>query len=101
MSRPKLIAAVYATRHGSDDWTDAVKALGSHRREQDAAPPKRSYATGLNSGQLIYRMTESHVFDKDRAAIRARLPYANHSDIIEWLKIEVKTRKASEKALPI
>ena len=42
-------------------------------------------------------MTASHVFDTDRAAIRARLPYANHSDIIEYLKHEVKSRKAAEK----
>ena len=99
MSRAELIAAVYATRHGSDEWADAVKALGSHRREQDAAPPKRSYATGLSSGELIWRLTTSHVFDKDRIAIRARMPYANHSDIIDWLKTEVKSRKAAEKAL--
>ena len=55
--------------------------------------------TGLTSGELICRLTTSHVFDRDRRAIRARLPYANHSDIINWLKIEVKARKAAEKAL--
>ena len=59
----------------------------------------RGRSTGLTSGELIRRMTNSHVFDKDRQAIRARLPYANHSDIIDWLKREVKTRKATEKAL--
>ena len=44
-------------------------------------------------------MSQSHVFNADRRAIRARLPYANHSDIINWLKTEVKARKAAEKAL--
>lgn len=95
MSRPALLAAVRLTEHGSDEWTAAVKALGRFARLAQTAPPSRS--TGLNSGELIYRMTTSHVFDKDRAAIRARIPYAYHTDIINWLKTELKARKAAEK----
>lgn len=59
---------------------------------------RRGRPTGLNSGQLIYRMTESHVFDADRQAIRGRIPYASHSQMIDWLKEQVKTRKQAEKA---
>ena len=97
MSRAELIAAVYTTRHGSDEWADAIRALGRHAAPPPA-PARRS--TGLTSGELIWRMTSSHVFDADRTAIRARMPYANHSDIINWLKLEVKSRKAAKKALP-
>ena len=94
-TRAELIAACYAA--GPADWPAAVTALGAASRAGFPVPKRRHY-TGLNSGQLIYRMTESHVFDRDRAAIRARIPYANHSDIIDWLKDEVKARKQAEKA---
>lgn len=100
MSRADLIAACKSAQPGSDSWLVAVQALGAASSTGFPPPKKPGRPTGLSSGELIYRMTESHVFDRDRQAIRNRMAYASHSQIIEWLKAELITRKAAEKATP-
>ena len=92
MSRADLIAACDAAGP-ADAWRVAVTALGAAGRAGFPAPKRAGRVTGLTSGELIERMTRSRVFDADREAIRRRIPYAPHSQIIDWLKAELKTRK--------
>lgn len=98
MSRTDLIAACVTASPDNAAWALAVTQLGRAARAGFPLPKKPGRPTGLTSGELIRRMTESHVFDADREAIRRRIPYASHSQIIDWLKIELETRKKAERA---
>jgi hypothetical protein len=77
-------------------WFKALDLLGTLSEPLGCEAEPAS----VEQQQLLYRVTKSHVFDRDRDAIRKATDKADieqASKLIDMVLREVKTRKAAEK----
>lgn len=93
-SRATLLAACAAAPSDSAAWVAAVTALGAAARLGFPEPPRRS--TGLTRTALLYRVTQSRVFDTDRDQLRTAYHYgtaAEQAALVDYVLAEAGARK--------